>query len=345
MAQECTYSVAKNTIFVDMKERIGLFVALGERLRRFGNNEETQQVIAEACRANAWFMPNEIRRAVGAIADRMLQREALEGWLGAYPVPVAAPRRVLVIMAGNIPAVGFLDLLCVVASGHRCIIKPSSKDSVLIQYIVGQLLEIDPGLPIGFYDGQTAVDAVIATGSNNARRHFQTRYANVPALLRGSRQSVAVLSGRETPGQLAGLADDIGAYSGLGCRSVSRLFVPVGYRLHLKIEPTNPKSHNDYLRSRALLTMNGTPFIDLGGAVAVEQQEFPASLSRIAYSYYRDLQEVETWLAAHDDELQCVVSACVHHSRRTDFGCAQSPSLTDWPDDRDVLEWLTRTIE
>ena len=328
-----------------MKERIGLFVALGERLRRFGECEATRQVIDDACLANEWFTPDEIRRAVGAIAERMLRRDTLETWLAAYPVPVAAPRRVLVIMAGNIPAVGFFDLLCVIASGHRCIIKPSSKDSVLIRYIVGQLLEIDPDLPIEFYDGETPVDAVIATGSNNARRYFQARYAGLPALLRGNRQSVAVLSGNETPRQLTGLADDIGAYSGLGCRSVSRLFLPAGYRLQLKIEPANPKSQNDCLRTRALLTMTRTPFIDLGGAVAVEQQEFPASLSRIAFSYYHNLQEVEAWLAAHDEELQCVVSTCVHHSRRTGFGCAQSPALTDWPDDRDVMRWLTRNIQ
>ena len=328
-----------------MKDAIGLFSALGERLRDFGNTAQTQHVIDDACRANAWFSPQEISRAAAAIADRMLRRETLEPWLAAYPVPPAAPRRVLVIMAGNIPLVGFFDLLCVVASGHRCIVKPSAKDTVLMRYVVEQLRAIDPDVPIEFYDGHQETDAVIATGSDNARRYFQAHYAGKPALLRGHRQSVAVLSGRETPEQLAGLADDIWAYSGLGCRSVSRLFLPEGCELRLAMPSMNRKYRNNYLRSRALLTMTGRPFIDLGCAVAVGQTGFPASLSQIAYTRYRDLAEVETWLADHDGELQCVVSECVGHSRRTGFGCAQSPGLTDYPDDLDVMAWLTETVQ
>lgn len=328
-----------------MKTAIGLFSELGDRLRDFGNDADTQRIAGAACRANGWFTLPEIRRAVGAVADRMLRPEALASWLAAYPVPVTRPRRVLVVMAGNIPLVGFFDLLCVVASGHRCVVKPSAKDSVLIRYVIGLLQAIDPDVAIELYDGKSPVDAVIATGSNNARRHFQARYAGIPTLLRGSRQSVAVLSGEETSEQLAGLADDIWAYSGLGCRSVSRLFLPEGCRLRLEMPRMNPKFRNDYLRTRALLTMSGRPFLDLGCAAAVEQEEFSASLSLLACTRYRDFSEVETWLAAHDEEIQCVVSECVAHSRRTGFGCAQSPSLTDWPDDRDVLAWLTTNVK
>ena len=344
MAQLYAFSSPKHYL-CSMKEAIGLFSALGDRLRDFGSDAETRRIAAEACRANGWFSPPEIRRAVEAIADRMLRHDALEAWLAAYPVPVAAPRRVLVVMAGNIPLVGFFDLLCVVASGHRCLVKPSTKDSVLMRYVIGLLRTIAPDVAIEYYDGMSPVDAVIATGSNNARRYFQTRYAGIPALLRGHRQSVAVLSGRETPRQLAGLADDIGAYSGLGCRSVSRLFLPSDYPLRLDMPPANPKLRNDCLRTRALLTMTGRPFIDLGGFVAVEQEEFSASLSMLTYTRYRDLAEVEAWLAAHDDEVQCVVTESLTHSRRTGFGCAQSPALTDWPDDRDVMEWLTKEVE
>lgn len=328
-----------------MKKAIGLFCALGDRFRNFGNDADTQRIAREACLANGWFSPHEIRRAAAAIAERMLRRDALEEWLAAYPVPVAAPRRVLVVMAGNIPLVGFFDLLCVVASGHRCLVKPSAKDSVLIRYTVEQLRSIDPDVAIDFYDGLSPVDAVIATGSNNARRTFQSRYAGIPTLLRGHRQSVAVLSGRETPRQLAGLADDIWAYSGLGCRSVSHLFLPEGYRLRLEMPPMNPKFRNDYLRTRALLTMTGRPFLDLGCAVAVEQEEFAASLSLLTCTRYRSLSQVDAWLAVHDQELQCVVSECIGHSRRTGFGCAQSPALTDWPDDLDTMAWLTHEVK
>lgn len=271
----------------------------------------------------------------------MLSRDKLETWLAAYPaVPVAVPRRALVVMAGNIPLVGFFDLLCTVAAGHRCLLKPSAKDAVLTEYIVGLLRNIDASVPVEFYDGTSPVDAVIATGSDNANRYFHARYAGIPSLLRGSRQSAAVLSGDETPEQLAGLADDIWAYSGLGCRSVSLLFLPEGYEPILQMPPVNGKYINNYRQTRALLAMQGCPFRDLGAAVAVEQRAFPTALSQISYTHYRTPDEVAGWLAMHDDELQCVVTECLPHSRRAAFGCAQSPALTDYPDDRDVIAWL-----
>ena len=242
-------------------------------------------------RARSLTPPADIRRAVRAIACDMLQREKLEAWLADYPaLPVAEPRRVLVVMAGNIPLVGFFDLLCVLVSGHGCLVKPSAKDSVLMEHVVGLLREIDPSAPVRLYD--------------------------------------------------AGLADDIWAYSGLGCRSVSLIFAPEGYEPALQIPPVNDKYINNYRQQRALLEMQGRPFVDLGCAVAVEQCAFPAALSRIAYAHYATLDEVAAWLAGHDGELQCVVTGCLPHSRRAGFGCAQSPALTDYPDDRDVLAWL-----
>lgn len=327
-------------IFAVMKHAIELFSELGRRLERLGEDAASREVIARACGANGWFTPAEVRRAARALATEMLTEERLRGWLAAYPLPVAQVRNVLVIMAGNIPFVGFFDLLCVVAAGHRCLVKPSAKDRVLMEYVVTQLLDIDPGARVVLYDGTQPVDAVIATGSDNANRYFRAQYAGIPALLRGSRQSVAVLSGRETPEQLRGLADDIWAYSGLGCRSVSLLFLPEGYEPKLEMPDVNPKYINNYRQEKALCEMTGTPFVDFGCAVAVEQRAFPAALSRIAYSRYGSTEEVAEWLAGHDDELQCVVTTLLPHSRRADFGRAQSPALTDWPDDRDVLEFL-----
>lgn len=324
-----------------MKNAIELFSELGAYLRGFGDDEQSRSLVDAACRVNRWFTPADVRRAVHALADDMLQREKLEAWLAAYPaVPVAEPRRVLVIMAGNIPLVGFFDLLCVVASSHRCFVKPSAKDSVLMEYIVSLLRKLDASAPVDFYDGTSPVEAVIAMGSDNANRYFRTHYAGIPSLLRGSRQSVAVLSGRETAQQLAGLADDIWAYSGLGCRSVSLIFMPAGYELELDVPRVNCKYENNYRCTRALLTMQNRSFVDLGSAVAVEQRAFPSALSQIAYTYYKTPDEVAAWLAEHDDELQCVVTDCIPHSRRAAFGRAQSPALTDYPDDRDVMAWL-----
>ena len=156
---------------------------------------------------------------------------------------------------------------------------------------------------------------------------------------------MAVLSGRESESQLEGLADDIWAYSGLGCRNVSLLFVPEGYDLRLRVpDGMNPKFVNNYRQARALLTMEGQPFVDAGGALLVRRRDFPRMLSELAVAEYRTTAEVDEWLAAHDGELQCVVSTCVDHSRRVDFGRAQSPTLMDYPDDRDILRFLTTEL-
>lgn len=323
-----------------MKDAIELFSELGVRLRRFGEDIRSRQAIERACRANGWFSPEEIRRAVMALTDRMLQPELLAAWLARYPAPAAAPKRVLVVMAGNIPLVGFFDLLCVIASGNRCLIKPSTKDTVLMEYLVELIREIDPRVPLAFYDGQEAVDAVIATGSDNAARYFRTRYVGIPALLRGHRQSVAVLSGMETEAQMEGLADDIWAYSGLGCRNVSMILAPESLKVRLRMKAMNYKYINNYKQEKVLLAMTGQPYEDLGSALLVEQREFPVSLSRIAVWRYRTMDEVRSWLAEHDAELQCVVSECVTHGSRVGFGEAQFPSLTDYPDQRDVMAFL-----
>ena len=147
-----------------MKNMIETFSAVGARLHGFGDDDATRAVIDSACRANGWFTPADIRRAVRAIACDMLQREKLEAWLADYPaLPVAEPRRVLVVMAGNIPLVGFFDMLCVLAAGHRCLVKPSAKDTVLMEYVIGLLRGIDPQVPVEFYDGSTSPDAVICS--------------------------------------------------------------------------------------------------------------------------------------------------------------------------------------
>lgn len=323
-----------------MDRMIELFAALGERLRHFGDEPETREVALEACRANDWFSPDEVCRSLQTIANEMLQPEQLKQWLMDYSFPVEVSRRILLVMAGNIPAVGFFDLLCVVCSGHTCLYKPSGKDSVLMDYIVGELRVLAPDISVERYDESMPVDAVIATGSDNAERYFRARYTGLPMLLRGSRQSVAVLSGNETQEQLRGLADDIWAYSGLGCRNVSLIFAPYGYDLQLQVPAVNPKYKNNYIQRKALLQMENIPFCDLGSAVIIERQDFPKSLSELAIVRYRTLDEVSTWLATHDREIQCVVTECLPHSRRADFGRAQSPALTDWPDGQNVLSWL-----
>ena len=323
------------------KYPIGPFVELGRILQQELDEGRLDPVIRRATEANCWFTAESVAFAIRAICNDMLQPELLETWLRPYQKQgTKTVRRVGIIMAGNIPLVGFFDLLCVLASGHACRVKPSSKDTVLIGYVIDLLRTIDPAIPLRMAEQGERPDAVIATGSDNANRYFRMLFGGIPSLLRGSRQSVAVLSGRETAAELSGLEEDIFAYSGLGCRNVSLLFLPRGYMPELRCTALNEKYRRNYLRERALLRMRRMPFVDLDGAVLCEDRSFPAALSRIHYTFYDSLADVEAWLAAHDDRLQCVVSQCVRHSRRVAFGRAQHPGLTDYADDVDTMRFL-----
>ena len=212
-----------------------------------------------------------------------------------------------------------------------------------MEHIIRELLILDPTLPIALYDGSTSPDAVIATGSDNTNRYFRAQYPSIPTLLRGSRQSVAVLTGNETAEELRGLEEDIWLHNGLGCRNVSMLWLKRGMEFP-KIQPraTHEKYRNNYQQTKALLQMTGEEFIDLDGAVALHQAEFPHTLSALSYAYYDTPTEVEQWLATHDRELQCVVGCEIRHARRVDFGRAQHPALTDYPDAVDVVAFLEK---
>ncbi len=254
--------------------------------------------------------------------------------------PVSCSRTVLVVMAGNIPLVGFFDLLCVIAAGHRCLIKPSNKDTVLMRYVVGLLCEVDPEVPIEFYDGAAAFDAVIATGSANANRHFRATWGDRPALLRSDRYSIAVLDGRETQAELEALADDVFSYSGLGCRNVSMIFVPTGTRLHLPAREVSRRYRDNYRQRRALRVLCSEPFEDLGFALLVPGCNPPQALSEVSLCKYNDIEEITTFIAAHEAELQCIVSHIDLLPGSTPFGVAQRPSLHDYADRRDTMEFL-----
>lgn len=321
---------------------IDSFVELGRRLQCFGNDEYTSSVVAKACAANEWFTPSDISRAIEAIREQFLDREKLQRWLTHYNIQPQCSRRVSIIMAGNIPLVGFFDLMCVLMCGHTALVKPSSKDRVLTEYIIGELLAISPALPIILCDKAEDCDMVIATGGDSAAAYFQSRYATTPSLIRGSRHSLAVLGGDESDEELRSLACDIFTYSGLGCRNVSLVMLPRGAELRLPA----PESLSDmyrgcYLSSRALMMMTSQPHIDLGYALAVERQGFSDNISCINYCYYDSLEQVEQWLAENDEKIQCVVTRKVDHPRRVDFGRAQYPTLFDYADGVDVMKFLT----
>ena len=321
-----------------MKHIVDTFSALGERLTHFGNDENSNRIIEEAIAANGWFTRTDILRAVEAIRVEMLDRAKLENWLKNY-TRSTQPQRVAVIMAGNIPLVGFFDLLCVLAAGHICCIKPSSKDSVLMRYVVDQLRDIDP-IAIYNYSADAAYDMAIATGGDDANAYFREHFAGTRTLLRGSRHSVGVLSGSESAEELCALYRDITAYSGLGCRSVSMLFVPQGY------VPTfergvaeNMKLRRNIQAMRATLTIEGAEFWDAGAFVMRRGEDFAQSLAVVTLSEYADIESVKAWLCDNAEHIQCVVSNLGIEGSQP-LGRAQYPALMDYADGVDTMRFL-----
>ena len=209
------------------------FIRLGERLAEELLDGTIEPVIRRSEAENPWFSRANVVSAIQAICTDMLDGRNLGSWLARYPAAGRpSDETVGIVMAGNIPLVGFFDLLCVLICDRRCLIKPSSKDRVLIGHIVDLLREIEPRFSIGALEGKVP-DRLIASGSDEARRHFASVYPDTPSLLRGHRYSVAVLSGQESDRQLDGLYDDVFSYFGLGCRNVSRIFVPRGREIGL----------------------------------------------------------------------------------------------------------------
>lgn len=324
-----------------MLSAIEIFTELGRRLRRFGEDERSRDVLCEAISANEWFTKEDIKMAIDAICREMLDENKLREWLSHYPTPSEA-RRVAIIMAGNLPLVGFFDLLCVLVCGYTAIVKPSSKDNVLMSYVVDLLREIEPCVAIEEYTDASKFDMVIATGGDAAAKYFKEKFADKPALIRGSRHSVAVLSGRESQEQIDGLRQDMYSYNGLGCRNVSLLFIPKGWQGVIpRPRGVVKMRYDNYICDKAMLSMTGVHFLDLDGALAIASCSLPEALSRIHYVEYDDLTEVEEWLSKEDEKIQCVVSQCVAHPRRVDFGEAQYPTLTDYADGVDVMRFLT----
>ncbi len=372
---------------MNAEKYIRLFSSLGVRLSGFGGDEASRRVIAAAMDENPWFTEGDIIMAVEAIRTHILQPDILAEWLGRYRVDYSSMRDIAVIMAGNIPLVGFSDLLCIIAAGDMCHLKMSGKDSVLMKYVAGLLKYIDPAVPIAEYRVCGRYDAVIATGSDNTNRYFRSAFSGIPSLLRGSRSSVAVLGGDETDDMLRLLSTDVFSYSGLGCRNASLIFVPELYdidRLGRVITPAaeniNAGYLNNYIQNRALLTVKGEPFKDFGCFLMQEKEvladsasskisskdaagthpsqmsakdaadscplqmyakdAFPMNISSVNYCHYSRTEEVGEWLAANDGAVQCVVANTLNHPRAVTFGQAHRPYPWDYPDGRDVMEFL-----
>lgn len=328
-----------------LQERIELLCRLGQYIS--SNEPEWLAVKERAYNQNQWFVPEFIDSATHNIAKHFLQPTLLRKWAEQYQIQqiLEKPHEVGIVMAGNIPLVGFHDLLSVFISGHNAVIKASSKDEVLIKHLVKKMYEWEVTVQnhISFADRLNGLDAYIATGSNNSSRYFEYYFGKYPHIIRQNRTSVAILDGTESSAELELLADDVLQYFGLGCRNVTQVYVPNDYDfkpllLALKKYPDfidyHKYKHNfDY--HLALLIMGGKYYMNNDLVILTENVSPFSPVSQLHYSFYQNRTELLNQLS-QDQSIQCIVG-----SGLVPFGAAQQPSLTDYADGVDTMAFLT----
>lgn len=338
---------------MNVSARREAFVAAGAFIRRHFQGERLtaeeplhsalDEVIAAAHVRNNWFIPRFTNTAVSRIGE-MLTAEGIDALMAGRSAPTR--RTVAIICAGNVPMVGFHDIMCTVLAGHRALIRLSSDDDVLLPFFLRLLVHYEPGLEpqIAFAAGKlTAFDAVIATGSDNTASHFHYYFGKYPHIIRKNRTSVAVLDGTETEAELHRLGEDIFLYFGLGCRNVSKLLVPRDYTfdaffpamMDYSFVTDNKKYGNNYDYHRALYLFGKHPFLDNNFMIVKEDAALHAPVSVVYYERFASASAVEEYLSAHTNELQCKVGRGY-----TGFGYSQRPVITDFADHVDTISFL-----
>jgi len=330
---------------MNIERRIKAFSALGKRLRHL-KEDDFDNLADKAASENRWFTKQNVRMAWQSIAG-MLQEDSLQQWVSPYALS-DKENTVAIVMAGNIPLVGFHDFLSVLISGDSVQIKASSKDSVLIRYLADLLMEIEPDFRsrIIFTERLQNFDAIIATGSDNTSRYFEYYFKKYPHIIRKNRTSSALLTGRETEEEFKQLGVDVFSYFGLGCRNVSKLFVPTGYDFSplLKSWETfsdlgnHHKYHNNYDYQKSIMLINLVPFLDNGFVMVTESEKTVSPISVVFYEYYANEKDLKDRISAMDDKLQCIVGKI--YPATVSFGSAQHPTLQDYADNVDTLAFL-----
>ena len=344
---------------MDLAEKISAFSKLGDYILSSLNNTKSSldDKISEAFQINPWFTEENQRTALKNLAEN-LSEEKLADWLSGYrPITenkLSQGMRIGVILAGNLPLVGFHDFLCILFSGNIFTGKPSSGDTVLLKFLAEKLIEIEPrfGKQIIFIERLDEIDAVIATGSNNSNRYFEYYFGKYPHLFRRNRNSAALIDGSESKEELELLADDIFLYFGLGCRNVSKIYFPDTYDFE-KFFPAMEKyssliHHNKYANNyhyqRTIYSMSSIPFLDNGFMILKHDESFPSPVSVIHYENYIQKENVFESLRKEAQYLQCF--ALRKNSDRPEglpvvrFGETQSPQLNDYADGVDTMKFL-----
>lgn len=309
--------------------------------------------IKQSLSHNPWFIPVHMDHALDAIG-KMLCKEKISQWVSHYKLPEPDENKSLnigVIMAGNIPAVGFHDFLCVLVSGNKITAKLSSGDPFLLPAFSEILKQVHREFENLIYftdDKNLSCDAVIATGSNNTARYFEYRYGPKPHIFRRNRNGVAVLNGNETLTDLQNLARDIFLHFGLGCRNVSKLYLPAGYDfsnlMHALGSGAYVSAHqpymNNYRHTKALLQMQGAEFIDTGFLLMLESKVISSPVAVLHYEFYDDPSKLPVMIASAGDQIQCVAGNKEVYVNAQGFGKLQQPAIDDYADGIDIMEFI-----
>ncbi len=336
LGQFLTKYTAKNPLYTDDEN---VFVS------------QLDQAITAAIIHNGWFTKEDIYFNLNQWGSNLTE-ENLSAWLSHYDFSAITPKTVAIIMAGNIPLVGFHDLLCVLLSGHKALIKQSSKDKqltpCLMQFLIAQEASLSDS--IRFTDEKLEnFDAVIATGSNNTARYFEYYFSKKPRIIRKNRNSVAVFTGEEKPEDLKDFGEDLFRYFGLGCRNVSKIFVPKNYDFTSFFEtiyPWNPliNSHkyaNNYDYNKAVYLMSEFKMLENGFFILKEDKKYASPIACLFYEYYDSLESLHKKLQEDSDQIQCIVSKNKLWNG-IKFGQTQRPKLNDYADGVDTLAFLSK---
>lgn len=328
---------------MNLVKRMQVLAGLRDWLKN--NDGQWKHVRSEAEEHNKWFTEEFIDNRIKNILTEYLDERKLQEWVNHYRVDDnIAPRKVGIVMAGNIPLVGFHDLLCTFVAGHHAHIKVSEKDSVLLKGIVGRMQEINPDTEkfVTFSDLLKGCDAYIATGSNNTSRYFEYYFGRYPSIIRKNKTSVAILNGNEKVEELEALADDVYMYFGLGCRNVTQIYVPPHFDFQLLLRAFNKygylKDHtrfrNNYDYNLALLIMNNRKYMSNDSIVLVEGDHLFSPVSELYYAFYEDRATLLDSIVKNES-VQCIVADGFINPGQT-----QSPGLFDYADGTDTMQFL-----
>ena len=349
-----------------VQSTINSLIKLGESLHVFLEQNKLDDPIFEdelhqelalhvqnAKHHNAWFTEDEVLFCLNSWSKALTENN-LNEWLKDYNFKDTEPKLVGLVLAGNVPLVGLHDIICVLISGHHVIAKYSSKDKLLIHWVAKFLIREDASFTSRILLTESQLknfDAVIATGSNNTARYFEYYFRKKPNIIRKNRNSIAVLSGKETQEDFANLAEDIFRYFGLGCRSVSKLMVPKGYNFtsfyegifHKQTVLQHDKYTNNYDYNKAVYLMSSVKLFDNNFVILKEDQSLSSPIGCLFYEFYEDQQSLESWITHNEEKLQCVVGNQDFSPKiNVAFGQSQHPQLWDYADGIDTLDFLLK---